>query len=73
MCSLLKENLPLKMVRSESPNDSSPQLAKKYGITKPISLAGPAEADLHRNMELDKVFFFPFFFLMVRFVTSTLF
>ncbi|KAG6644030.1 nuclear poly(A) polymerase 4-like [Carya illinoinensis] len=42
------------MVRSESPNDSSPQLAKKYGITKPISLAGPAEADLHRNMELDK-------------------
>ncbi|KAG2699601.1 hypothetical protein I3760_07G199000 [Carya illinoinensis] len=42
------------MVGSESPNGSSPQPARKYGITKPISLAGPTEADLHRNMELEK-------------------
>jgi poly(A) polymerase len=43
------------MVDSESPNGSSPQTAAKYGITKPISLAGPTEADLQRNMELEKV------------------
>ncbi|XP_062164558.1 nuclear poly(A) polymerase 4-like isoform X2 [Alnus glutinosa] len=42
------------MVDSESPNGSSPQTAAKYGITKPISLAGPNEADLQRNMELEK-------------------
>ncbi|KAJ7958840.1 nuclear poly(a) polymerase [Quillaja saponaria] len=40
------------MVGSDCPNDSS---AKQYGITKPISLAGPTEADLHRNMELEKL------------------
>ncbi|XP_062178935.1 nuclear poly(A) polymerase 4-like isoform X2 [Phragmites australis] len=27
---------------------------KQYGITKPISLLGPAEADLHRTAELEK-------------------
>jgi poly(A) polymerase len=43
------------MVDSESPNGSSPPTAKKYGITKPISLAGPTDADLQRNMELEKV------------------
>ncbi|XP_054791878.1 nuclear poly(A) polymerase 4-like isoform X2 [Prosopis cineraria] len=46
------------MMGSESPNGSStplsPQQAKKYGITKPISLAGPNEADFHRNMELER-------------------
>lgn len=42
------------MVDTENTNGSSPQPAKKYGITKPISLAGPTEADLHRNLELEK-------------------
>jgi poly(A) polymerase len=43
------------MVDSNSPNGSSRQTAAKYSITKPISLAGPTEADLQRNMELEKV------------------
>jgi poly(A) polymerase len=43
------------MVDSESPNGSSRQTAAKYGITKPISLARPTEANLQRNMELEKV------------------
>lgn len=48
------------MVVSGSPNGSQPtsQPAKKYGITKPISVAGPTEADLQRNIELEKVRFF---------------
>lgn len=29
--------------------------ANKLGFTKPISLAGPTTADLHRNAELEKV------------------
>lgn len=28
-----------------------------YGVTKPISLAGPMDADIHRNIELEKVVF----------------
>ncbi|EXB60284.1 Poly(A) polymerase [Morus notabilis] len=40
------------MVGSASLNGSSP--AKKYGITKPISFAGPTDADLQRNVELEK-------------------
>jgi len=40
---------------SEKLNSSSP-LPKSYGITKPISLAGPTEADHLRNAELEKVF-----------------
>lgn len=28
---------------------------KQYGVTKPISLAGPTEADLQRTVELEKV------------------
>ncbi|GAV65513.1 NTP_transf_2 domain-containing protein/PAP_RNA-bind domain-containing protein/PAP_central domain-containing protein [Cephalotus follicularis] len=44
------------MVESQSPNGSSPATkpARKYGITKPISLSGPTEPDLHRNTELEK-------------------
>ncbi|KAL0557776.1 hypothetical protein IC582_006327 [Cucumis melo] len=30
--------------------------ATNYGVTKPISLAGPTDADIHRNIELEKVF-----------------
>ncbi|KAK8602494.1 hypothetical protein V6N13_057877 [Hibiscus sabdariffa] len=39
------------------PNASSPHQSlppKKHGITKPISLAGPSEADIQRNTELEK-------------------
>ncbi|KAK8351661.1 hypothetical protein V6Z12_A05G047900 [Gossypium hirsutum] len=41
---------------SRNPNGSLPQLSQpsKYGITKPISLAGPSEADVQRNTELEK-------------------
>ncbi|XP_022750137.1 nuclear poly(A) polymerase 4-like isoform X3 [Durio zibethinus] len=42
---------------TRSPNGSSPhqsQPPKKYGITKPISLSGPSEADIQRNTELEK-------------------
>lgn len=28
---------------------------KSYGITKPLSLAGPSPADFKRNLELEKV------------------
>lgn len=30
---------------------------KSYGITKPLSLAGPSSADVKRNVELEKVSF----------------
>lgn len=40
------------MVGSPSPNGTA---AKRYGIMKPISVAGPTEPDLHRNAELEKV------------------
>ncbi|XP_052209473.1 nuclear poly(A) polymerase 4 isoform X2 [Diospyros lotus] len=33
---------------------SQPVITKKYGVTKPISLAGPSEADFQRNAELEK-------------------
>ncbi|KAH8482430.1 hypothetical protein H0E87_029758 [Populus deltoides] len=39
------------MVGSQSSNGTA---AKRYGITKPISIAGPTEPDLHRNAELEK-------------------
>lgn len=29
--------------------------AKQYGVTKPISTAGPAVADMRRTLELEKV------------------
>lgn len=47
------------MAGSESSNgfSPSPEALKKYGITKPISLAGPSEVDLQRNAELEKVIF----------------
>ncbi|XP_039051099.1 nuclear poly(A) polymerase 4-like isoform X2 [Hibiscus syriacus] len=42
---------------TRSPDASFPQQSqppKKHGITKPISLAGPSEADIQRNTELEK-------------------
>lgn len=37
-------------------SDSSPGFppAPNYGVTKPISLAGPTDADIQRNIELEK-------------------
>ncbi|KAH9665673.1 nuclear poly(A) polymerase 4 [Citrus sinensis] len=34
---------------------SSPPPPKQYGVTKPISMAGPTEADIQRNRELEKI------------------
>lgn len=44
---------------------SPPQavVAKQYGVTKPISTAGPTEADVQRTVELEKVCAVDFFFL----------
>ncbi|XP_047324209.1 nuclear poly(A) polymerase 4-like isoform X2 [Impatiens glandulifera] len=46
------------MMGPESLEDSSspapPPLTKKYGVTKPISVAGPNESDFQRNIELEK-------------------
>ncbi|XP_049397781.1 nuclear poly(A) polymerase 4 isoform X5 [Solanum stenotomum] len=42
------------MVSSESLSESASPPPKKYGVTKPLSLAGPTEADLQRNAELEK-------------------
>lgn len=36
---------------------------KQYGVTKPISIAGPACADAHRSSELEKVCFFFLIFI----------
>ncbi|CAH9076655.1 unnamed protein product [Cuscuta europaea] len=46
-------------VGSESSAETSPASTdapplKKYGVTRPLSLTGPSEADLHRNAALEK-------------------
>lgn len=46
---------------SDTPHGSSQQ-AIKHGITKPISLSGPSDADLHRNLQLERVILFSFIF-----------
>ncbi|KAI8531029.1 hypothetical protein RHMOL_Rhmol11G0106100 [Rhododendron molle] len=38
-----------------SPPPAAPVTAKKYGVTKPISVAGPTEVDFQRNTELEKL------------------
>ncbi|KAE9609124.1 putative polynucleotide adenylyltransferase [Lupinus albus] len=46
------------MAVSDSPNGGAftppPPPTPEYGITKPISLAGPTDADFNRNLELEK-------------------
>ncbi|XVE88805.1 hypothetical protein DITRI_Ditri19aG0098200 [Diplodiscus trichospermus] len=44
------------MVNSEGLSGSSPVTTpmKQYGITKPISMAGPTEADIRRSRDLEK-------------------
>ncbi|KAJ0090290.1 hypothetical protein Patl1_12964 [Pistacia atlantica] len=42
------------MVGSQSPTGSSSQEMNRYGITKPISVAEPTEADFQRNRDLEK-------------------
>lgn len=41
-----------------SPTSTEAPPPKKYGVTMPLSLAGPSEADLQRNAALEKVVFF---------------
>lgn len=40
---------------SNSPVTSNQAVPKCYGVTKPISLAGPCDADVQRSKELEKV------------------
>jgi poly(A) polymerase len=42
---------------SSKPANSSSQVlpSKQYGVTKPISMAGPTVADLKRTQKLEKV------------------
>nr|DAD44576.1 TPA_asm: hypothetical protein HUJ06_002806 [Nelumbo nucifera] len=43
------------MVNSEGLSGSPPpQAVRQYGVTKPISVAGPTEADIQRSLELEK-------------------
>lgn len=42
--------------RSPSPPPAEKkQPPKQWGVTKPLSLAGPSDADIQRNRELEKV------------------
>nr|GMC53831.1 nuclear poly(A) polymerase 4-like isoform X2 [Ipomoea batatas] len=44
------------MVTSDSSSDSPPlpPIPKQYGVTKPLSLSGPTDADIRRTKELEK-------------------
>ncbi|CAA6660975.1 unnamed protein product [Spirodela intermedia] len=42
------------MVSSEAFDGTSPQMMKQYGVTKPISVAGPTEVDIQKSVELEK-------------------
>ena len=57
------------MAVSDSPSGGSTppqqeQQPNKYAFTKPLSLAGPTDADLQRNNELDKVRLLVYLFLI---------
>lgn len=50
----------MKMLGSDtstvSPLQKTPEASpKQYGVTKPLSRAGPSEADIQRTKELEKV------------------
>ena len=47
------------MVTPEAFDGQSSQAMKQYGVTKPISMAGPTDTDLQRSVELEKVWKFP--------------
>ena len=47
------------------------QQPNKYAFTKPLSLAGPTDADLQRNNDLDKVRF-KFLIRLVSFTIDTI-
>ncbi|KAF8393456.1 hypothetical protein HHK36_021700 [Tetracentron sinense] len=43
------------MATSENLSGSSPpEAVKQYGVTKPITFAGPTEGDIHRSLDLEK-------------------
>lgn len=57
------------MVSSEGSCVSPNSAAKQYGVTKPISMAGPTKTDRQRSKELDKVWIVcvcVFFFVAFR-------
>lgn len=37
------------------PPQNAADVRRQYGVTNPISFAGPTEADIHRNSLLEKV------------------
>lgn len=39
------------------------QAPRHYGVTKPISIAGPSDVDLQRSVELEKVCTFSLLFV----------
>lgn len=43
------------MGSSSEMGNAPPPISTQYGITKPISTAGPTEADLKRTAELERV------------------
>ncbi|XP_042496694.1 nuclear poly(A) polymerase 4-like isoform X3 [Macadamia integrifolia] len=46
------------MADSGAPTGSPPtQAVQQYGVTKPISVAGPTEADIQRSLEMEKFLF----------------
>ncbi|XP_043704621.1 nuclear poly(A) polymerase 4-like isoform X2 [Telopea speciosissima] len=46
------------MAASGAPSGSPPtQAVQQYGVTKPISFAGPTEADIQRSLEMEKFLF----------------
>ncbi|KAJ4851554.1 Nuclear poly(A) polymerase 4 [Turnera subulata] len=42
------------MVNSQELSGGSPSPPKQFGVTKPISMAGPTSADIQRSRELEK-------------------
>ena len=50
--------------RSQNPN-------RVYGVTEPISMAGPSESDMIRNRELEKVRLVYLFYLVSLIWSST--
>lgn len=59
--------LKLCLERMSSPPPPPP---KQYGVTKPISMAGPTEADIQRTRELEKVLFLSLFLITLFFSLS---
>lgn len=54
---------------SVSPPEKTPAASpKQYGVTKPLSRAGPTEADIQRTKELEKVCVFRNYLILTLFL-----